>query len=636
MSEFLTQFHFLRPLWLLAFVPIGVFCVWLFKHQASANQWSKYINPRLLTHLLDKKQVKQNRWPLWCALGLWAWACVALAGPTWQQLPQPIQQTNEALVLCWDLSPSMLAQDVKPSRLDRARLKIIDLLKSRNEGLFALVAYSGEAYTVTPLTDDVQTIINLLPALSPAHLPTVGSNPEMALDNAQQLLRDAGAARGNIVFITDGIAQNAHDYLTRQAKKSPYKLTLWPVGTEEGAPIPLPNGGFAKDNSGNIVVPKLDQGSLQTLASQMNAYYVPMVTRDSDLKTINQLLQPQGGDISASERNFDQWFEQGQILALILLPFLALLFRSGWVFCLTITVSLLYSPSSEANIWHDLWQTQDQQAQKQLDLGDAEAAKNFSTPERRGSALYQQEQYQGAASEFAKTENQNGLFNRGTALTQAGKYQQALDSFDKALKIDPNFIAASTNRALAQQLLDLQKQQEEQEKQQGQSDDQNSENQDSEGQDQDSQDSQSGDQQPQDSSEQGSEGEQGQQQAGDPNQEQQQNPQGSSSEDSGEPQSEEANPYADVKPEGDQKAQEQQIQQGQEGDDAEQPQEKNMALTGASAGDKTEQEQQLEMMLRKVPDDPGGLLRQKFRYQYRQRKQDPTRTMTDNEAENRW
>src|SRR5690606_11113883 len=140
--------------------------------------------------LLDQAHGRLKSWPLYGLLGLWAVAITALAGPVWQKIPQPVERNTDALVICWDLSPSMLAEDVKPSRLVRSRLKLIDLLKTRRDGQVALIAYSGEAYTVTPLTDDRQTLINLLPALSPTTLPTVGSNPEMALNMAVQLLKD--------------------------------------------------------------------------------------------------------------------------------------------------------------------------------------------------------------------------------------------------------------------------------------------------------------------------------------------------------------------------------------------------------------------------------------------------------------
>jgi len=624
----------------------------LFKHQAGANVWSKLIRPELLQHLLDKQHIEQKRWPLWGALVLWAITTVGLAGPTWKQLPQDVEQTTEALVICWDLSPSMLAQDVKPSRLQRARLKIIDLLKARDEGLFALVAYSGEAYNVTPLTDDIQTLINLLPSLSPAHLPTVGSNPEMALENAQKLLKDAGAAHGHIVFITDDIAANAMTTMKDTLSDSPYKLTLWPVGTPEGAPIPLPQGGFAKDGTGNMVVPKLPTQKLQRFAKDIGAYYVPMGVTDDDVNALAGLLTPQHQQTKKTERHFDQWFEHGQYIPLLLLPFLTLLFRRGWLFCfaLILPVTLITPERAHAFGWQDLWQTQDQQAQEQLNNGNAAAAADFTTAERRASALYNQDKFAEAAQEYQTLNSANDQFNRGTALTQAGNYKDAIKAFDQALALNPELNAAKANKAIAEQLANMQQQSEQEqqkdgedgkdsEKNQNQDSPQNSEEQQSQnGQNSDNQNQQQ-DQNSSDSNEQSadeSNAEQNQANEGQPGENSDKSSQEGQKPENADP---EDNPYSQLAQEDKSNSEEPKPAEAQEQENDEQadPQsQQTMALSGAQSDDKSDEEKQLEMMLRKVPDNPGGLLREKFKYQYQQRRRDPTRTMTNNEAENRW
>ena len=661
MEAFFSQFHFLRPLWLLAFLP----CVWLLwyllRQQVNANAWSQLIRPELLSHLLDKQHIQQKKWPLWGAMVLWAVTTLGLAGPAWKQLPQEVEQATEALVICWDLSPSMLAQDVKPSRLQRARLKIIDLLKARDEGLFALVAYSGEAYNVTPLTDDIQTLINLLPSLSPAHLPTVGSNPEMALENAQTLLKDAGATTGHIVFITDDIAADAMDTMSTVMDDSPYQLTLWPVGTPEGAPIPLPQGGFAKDGTGNMVIPKLPVQRLQQFANQQGAYYVPMVVTDNDVETLLQLLAPQNHQTQKTERQFDQWFEHGQYIPLLLLPFIALLFRRGWVFCAALCVpALVMQPqTAQALSWQDLWQTKDQQAQQRLDQGDETAAIAFASPERRANALYQQQQFTQAAEEYKALGRAQDAYNLGTALTQAGEYESAIEAFEKTLAMTPGNQAAEKNKAIAQKLLELQ-QQSEQNQQQGEGSDNPQDTQNGDSQEpQNSEGSESAQNNPQNSSGQQDSSDR----SGDPsemnndesasesgaNQQQSAEQSGNESDKAGngqqqQEQEDEAseNPYSQVADNEQQENTEQDqatagVQDTQEpaqGDPSEDQQ--AMALTGAKEGEQSQEQQQLEMMLRKVPDDPGGLLREKFKYQYQQRQRDPTRTMTKNEAENRW
>ena len=157
MSEILGDFHFLRPFWFLGLIPILM--IWLVyrSQDKGSGGWEGVINPMLADYLIDRGEViseftKRVQFLLW--LIAWLLACTALAGPTWEKLPEPVAKKVSALIIVLDLSPSMLAQDIKPSRIMRARYKLIDILNLRKEGLTALVVYSGGAHLVSPLTDD--------------------------------------------------------------------------------------------------------------------------------------------------------------------------------------------------------------------------------------------------------------------------------------------------------------------------------------------------------------------------------------------------------------------------------------------------------------------------------------------------
>lgn len=645
----LQDFHFLRPLWFIALLPALVLCLWLLLRQRQNVQWMRYVSPNLLPYLLDHSQVKQRRWPILGLLGLWALSIFALAGPVWQKIPQPVERNTEALVICWDLSPSMLAEDVKPSRLLRSRLKLIDLLHARKDGQIALIAYSAEAYTVTPLTDDHETLINLLPALSPTTLPSVGSNPEMALTTALQLLKDGGIRRGNILFLTDEIDPSAFANMADELSRTPHQLTLWGVGTEQGAPIPLPEGGFAKNNAGEIVVARLNEDRLRQFAVEQRAYYVPMVTTSSDVETLQQLFSPSAQSSKRTDRTFDQWFEHGQYLALLLLPFIALLFRRGWLVSIWLLAALPmgYSPQAQALEWRDLWSTQDQQAQVDLQKGDPEAATRFTTPERRGTALYNQEKFGEAAQEFAKGGDAEDAYNRGNALTRAGDFEEAVKAYDEALRQRPDFAEAKDNRKIANELAELQKQQEQQ---------QNDEQQ---------KDQQSGDQQQSESGDGGddSKPQDGEQQDGEKQQNADNSQNSSKSSENGEAQSpeemteeeareraaqqqeaaeqppgEEENPFSQAAEQAQQEQQQEAEKRALEkGEPQEETGEPQQAMVDAQPEPMTEEQQMLEQWLRKVPDDPSGLMRNKFRYQYMQRRQSlRDGNHSNNEAEQRW
>lgn len=632
MTGFLSDFHLLRPWWLLAALPALLLCIALWRARFGPNQWSQVIAPRFLAVLLDGQSEKQKRWPLLGILALWLIATLALSGPVWQKIPQPVEQANAPVVVAWDLSPSMLAEDIKPSRLVRSRLKIIDLLEARKDGQTGLIAYSGEAYTVTPITDDQQTIINLLPALNPGMLPTVGSNPEMAFEQAESLLREAGATTGHIIFITDEIDSDAFDYLETLARKSIYRFTIWGIGTTEGAPIPLPTGGFAKDSAGDMVVPRLNEAELSRFAAQAGGWYVPIDNTDTDIQTILRLLDNKSPQTQTTVRVFDQWYEQGHWLALALLPFLALLFRRGFIFSLVLIAPFaLHNPTAHALSWQDLWLTEDQQAERDLAAGDTEAASRFTTPERRGAAYFQLQEYMKSAEEFAHSTSPRAEYNLGTALTWGGEYEEAIAAFDRALQQDPDFESAHHNREIARKLAELNRQQEEQ------SDQEQDKN------DGDPDDSQQKEDEPSDSPGEGAPS--SQQEPGDSEgteqnaPEDQQESQSDPSANENESPSEDSNPYSEAADAMDEDEPPDDSADAQPNTgDAKDTADSNDAAALAETEELTDEQQMLEQMLRKVPDDPSGLLRNKFRYQYLQRKQSlqEQSPFSDNDAEKRW
>ncbi len=580
-----AQLHFLRPEYLWLFLP-ALLVLWSAWHWlAHESGWQKVIDPRLITHLLDQEPTTSAKWPVYVLAAALVLAIVALAGPAWQKLPQPIQQSEDALLIALDLSLSMRASDIKPARITRAQHKIQDILRRRNEGLTALIAYAGDAHTVVPFTDDADTIVAMVPALTPEIMPKLGSRPDLALKLGQQLLQHAGLQRARLLLVSDGIAKKDIARIS-DALGDRMALSVLAIGTSEGGPIPLPQGGFLRDQTNNIVVPQLTKKNFQRLSKRNNGRYSELQIGPQDIDYLLSTDLERRAETRQIDREFDVWRDAGAGLVLLLLPITLLAFRRGWLLSVTVLVLLQIPQTGVALEWADLWANKNQRASEALANGDAaRAAELFNDPDWKASAKYKAGDFAAAAKLFA-SRNQ---YNQANALAKAGKLQEALDLYSQTLQQQPDNEDAAFNKKLVEELLQRQ-QQEQQEQQQNRDDKEND----------------------QQNNKQQQQGQNEQQQA-------QQNKQDGSDNQSEEQESPQA--------EGEQQAQKE--QQGQESDgeqrDEEQQPSDNTPQAAAQAAtegeSETEQQQALQQWLRKVPDDPGGLLRNKFRYQYEQNRQ---------------
>ena len=434
----LADFHFLRPLWLLALLP-ALLGTWLVhRRQTDAGNWAKVISPQLLPYLVDQPtQSKQRNRALIWLIG-WMIASIGMAGPTVERIPLPVHKPDSALVIAFDLSPSMLSQDLKPSRLSRARLKLIDLLNSRKEGTTGLIVYSGDAFVVSPLTDDAETVIAQVPALTPNILPSRGSNVESAVEKAVELILNTGQTSGDILLITDGVSTQAVDSLNALFRSlDGFQLSIYGVGTAEGAPIPLSGGGFAKSASGDIVMPKLNAERLQKLASRHNGHYVSITADNTDINQLNRYLSATpAAPTKQLERTFDSWHDLGYWAALLILPLLLAAFRKGQIAVLMLATFAGFSltaPPVSAFEFTDLWLTKDQQAARALESGDAEqAAELFENPQWKAAAAYKNGDYETAESLF-NNNTATSHYNRGNALAKAGKLEEAIEAYKQSL-----------------------------------------------------------------------------------------------------------------------------------------------------------------------------------------------------------
>jgi len=561
----LETVHFIRPAWLFL-LPLVALLPWLWhRSRRPAGDWSRVCDAHLLRWLsVEQGQTGRRRAGPWLAALALLIVILALAGPSWQKLPDPSWSARDARVIALDLSRSMLAEDLRPNRLIRVRYQLADLLASTEEGQVGMVSYAGDAYVVSPLTSDMNTIANLLPALQPDIIPVGGSRADRALQLAAALLERSGLSRGEILLVTDS-ATSRDAARARELRDAGVFTSVLAVGTSDGAPIPS-GGGFVSDRSGNVVISRMDRSALRAVAEAGGGRYTEL---GSTAGPGGLWAQQDGSEFALREDALgERWKDAGPWLVLLLLPLAAVSFRRGLFFVLPVLLlnGIALPQEAAAGWWEDLWQRKDQQAYQALARDDpAQAAALAVDPELSGEAWYRAGEFANAQQAWSGHASADTHYNRGNALAQLGEYQAALQAYDAALDLEPEMPDAVHNRAVVEQLLQQQRQQQEQ---------------------------------------QGEQGDQGDAQDGESSQEQQD---GESGEDAENQQGEES---------GDAEQQEgEQDGEPQEGEQAEQEgQQQDFAEAWSE-----EDAQAMEQWLRRIPDDPGGLLRRKFRNQHQRR-----------------
>jgi Ca-activated chloride channel family protein len=613
----LNEFHFIRPHWLWAIIPLLIIVALIRYVHKQQSGWQSVLASHLYQHLITTAGIKKVRPPLFLLGFCWIVAAFALAGPTWERLPQPVYQLNTGKVVLIDMSLSMRATDVKPNRLTRAKYKAIDLVNAITEGETGLVAYAGDAFTISPLSSDAQNLTTLIPSLTPEIMPIAGSDPALGLQAAIALLSNAGYQQGEVFWITDGITNQQMKEVSEIFNDSLFRLSVLGVGTEEGAPIQLTNGELLKDSRGAIVVPRLTVNNLKSLSRSSGGRYAPMQADDSDITYLIEQTQieqdPDKNEEAEPESFGDKWQEMGPYLLLLILPFAAYSFRRGIVTAVFIGVLLpAYSPPARADWWQDMWKTPDQQAMQAFNQNEFEqAASTFDDPLWQGTAHYKNENYQAALESFTQVKPSDksytdATYNAGNALAQLGEIDQAIDAYDKVLEQQPEHEEALANKTLLERQKNQQEQQ--QQDQSGEQSDEQSEDQQDGQEDGEQQDQQQEGQQ----SEQEQEGEQSQDpQQGDNSEQSEQESQDSEQQSQAEQEQQEAEQQqADQaeadKQESEQEQQAQALEQGKE------------ELTD----EQREQMQRMQNLLNRVPDDPAFLLKRKMLIESQRRKRE--------------
>ena len=632
MNELLENFHFIRPWWLLAAVPLFLLIHFFIRHKKTQGQWHQLIPNHLAKVLIEDRHLTKKELPKSLMYLLTLIGVIALSGPTWEQVERPLFKVKQAQIIIADMSLSMYSTDIAPNRLTRAKFKIQDLVARFTEGETALIAYAGDAFVISPMTSDVANLTNLIPSLNPQIMPIFGSQPLLAIDKALELFAQTNYKTGSIYLITDGLEPSDARQITQALKNSAFELNILGVGTEQGAPIKLPNEQLLKDDNGNIVIPKLQSATLRGLSRSMGGRYSNMTHDLADLNYLSPLQDQKNQESEAQDNQFgDDWHEIGPYLLLIILPFAAFAFRRGVltgvaiIFLLPSTPSPLFAttipvkpaidvPKDEksshaSNWWDNLWATKDQLAHKAYQAGDfTQASEKFENTQWQGATHYRQGNYEQALESFNKMSSANATFNQANTLAKLNQFDESIARYKSLLEKYPDYPNAQENLALVEQLA---KQNEEQKNQ--------SDNQQQNGKDSNEQE-ESGEQEKSDQQQESGEDQDSQeQQSGDNGQQKNDQKDGQPSKDQENPSEQEEQTAANND--------ERQDETASKGSDK--PQDEQQAKQQAQAKQKQEmfdpsklspeQLQRLNQLVKKIPDNPSLLLKNKMAVEARKR-----------------
>lgn len=439
LQQVFTQFHFIRPLWLLAFIPM-FFLLWLRWREETKPSWKDVLPEHLRNALTIGERGWRKQLPLKLLMVIVAIAILICAGPTWQREASPFGEDKASMLVVLDNSETMLLKDLPPSRLERSKQKIRDLLAARNGGNTGLVVYSGSAHVAMPVTQDSKVFEPFLAAITPEIMPVAGKIAETALPLIdQQLNSESGST---VLLVTDGVNPATIKAYETFFNDKPYQLLILAAG----------NRDIVSDNP-------VDLSALNDLASATGGRVIEVTVDDTDIQALNRAIER---NMQLNGESAMPWKDMGYGLLFPIALIMLLWFRKGWLvqWCVVgvlVTGSFYSNPTMAEPVkltaekpvqieevtawdkasqwWWDLWLTPDQQGQRLLNQQEyLEAAKHFQDPMRKGVAYYYAREFKLAHSAFLQTKTDLGVYYSATALARQREYLAARDLLKSLLE----------------------------------------------------------------------------------------------------------------------------------------------------------------------------------------------------------
>ena len=440
-QQIISQFHFVRPLWLLAIIPLATVAYLRWKQESSAA-----MHLAIPEHLRKALTIGDIGWKKQLPLKLLTvsmfLAIIVCAGPTWTKEPSPFGEDKASLLVILDSSQSMLQKDLAPSRLERSKQKIRDLVTLRQGGKTGLVVFSGSAHIAMPLTKDNSVFAPFLAAIQPDIMPVEGKQAETALALIGDQLGNEQA--GTVLLITDGANPGTIAAYEQYFEESSHQLLVLAAG-----------------NSNAVSDSPMDLSSLKTLASKTSGRLVEVTIDNQDIQSLDRSIERH---MQLNNESAMPWKDMGYFLLFPMAVLMLFWFRKGWLvqWCLVgaVCISALHPSMAlaetvslkaesepavvESTLWNkinlgwlNLWLTPDQQGQLYFERFEyLEAAKHYEDPMHKGIAYYYASEYQLAHSAFLQVKSDLGLFNAANALARQREYLAARDIYKMMLEQD--------------------------------------------------------------------------------------------------------------------------------------------------------------------------------------------------------
>ena len=453
----LSDFHFLRPLWLLLAVFGGLLPLIWRRNHAEQRRLRAIIAPHLLPYLLVTPQDTHRLRPVHLVAALLILGAIATAGPTWEQDRPAFLENRAPLIVALDLSPSMDASDVQPTRLEAAKHKLHDLIARRSGARTALIAYAGSAHLVLPATDDPALLDSFIQALGTDLIDKPGKNVAAVIEQAKRLLQ-AEKTPGSLLLITDGADTTQLDALKQQLHNSNLQVLVLAVGSANGGIIRDASGQPRTDSNGRPELGSFDSAALKQLAAATDAPLGSLTLNDDDLDWVQGHARQHFQAASDPQRDL-HWKDAGYWLCgpLLLLAWLSI--RRGWSLnwsaALVLGIGLTLQPApAQANTLTDAFFTRDQQARWAFEHQHFPAAAAlFEDPYWKGIAAYNAADFDLALASFAQLDTPQAYFYLGNIYVRRFKFEHAIAAYTQALALQAPFPEAQANLALAQALL---------------------------------------------------------------------------------------------------------------------------------------------------------------------------------------